>query len=86
MQRNGGLVQAEVVRQTSEQGHITQQYNNAEAANGGLVYAGDLYSTANQAPSNSLTVDLGSKYNHLSNVFITDGTQGNITIGSGNDT
>ena len=81
MQLNGGLLQADALRLTSEQGTIKQLYG----VNGGRVYAGHLYIKANKASSNVVTVDLGSQYNKLSNIFITHGTKGNIAIGSGND-
>ena len=81
---NGGLVHADEVGLTSTQGTIKQQYDNTAAQNGGLVYAGDLYIIANKNIGDALTVDLGSRYNHLKNVFIDYGTKGNILIGSGN--
>ncbi|MGM9570438.1 MAG: beta strand repeat-containing protein [Phascolarctobacterium sp.] len=87
MQLNGGLLRADIVRLSSEQGNITQQYDNSVTqANGGLVYAGDLYISANKtASAEPSTVDLGSRFNHLNNVIVEDGTTANITVGNGND-
>ena len=69
MQLNGGLLRADVVRLSSEQGNITQQYDNSiTQANGGFVYAGDMYISANKEERvEPTTVDLGSRFNHLKN-------------------
>lgn len=85
LQLNGGNLTADVARLTSEGGTIKQQYDAKQTTNKGTVYAKDLYITTKAAAADGLTVDLGNRYNKFSNIYITDATKGELSLGSSND-